>query len=45
MDYAALAEGMAAAGRVGFAVPVTLTDAHGETVATATVAWHVRKSE
>ena len=31
-------------GVVEFEVPVTLTNADGETVATATVHWHVRKT-
>ncbi len=33
-----------AEGKVSFPVEVTLTDSGGETVATATVKWHVRKN-
>jgi acyl-coenzyme A thioesterase PaaI-like protein len=39
-----LLERLDAEGKVSFAVAVTLTDADGETVATATVQWHVRKT-
>jgi acyl-coenzyme A thioesterase PaaI-like protein len=39
-----LVEHLDADGRVSFPVEVTLTDAGGETVATARVQWHVRKN-
>jgi acyl-coenzyme A thioesterase PaaI-like protein len=39
-----LVERLDADGKVSFPVEVTLTDAGGETVATATVQWHVRKN-
>jgi acyl-coenzyme A thioesterase PaaI-like protein len=41
-DTDALLATIEAEGRVVFEVPVTLTNAGGETVATATVEWHVR---
>ncbi|HXV53377.1 MAG TPA: DUF4442 domain-containing protein [Solirubrobacterales bacterium] len=39
-----LLETLDAQGKVSFPVEVTLTDADGQTVATATVQWHVRLS-
>jgi acyl-coenzyme A thioesterase PaaI-like protein len=41
-DTDALLATIEAEGKVVFEVPVTLTNAGGETVATATVEWHVR---
>jgi acyl-coenzyme A thioesterase PaaI-like protein len=43
-DTDALLATIEAEGKVVFEVPVTLTNAGGETVATATVEWHVRKN-
>ena len=43
-DVDALLATIDANGKVVFDVPVTLTNADGETVATATVEWHVRKN-
>jgi acyl-coenzyme A thioesterase PaaI-like protein len=44
-DTDALLATLDADGRVVFDVPVTLTNADGETVATATVEWHLRKND
>jgi acyl-coenzyme A thioesterase PaaI-like protein len=43
-DTDALLATLDADGRVVFDVPVTLTNADGETVATATVVWHLRRN-
>ena len=43
-DADALLERLDADGKVSFPVEVMLTDGEGETVATATVQWHVRKN-
>jgi acyl-coenzyme A thioesterase PaaI-like protein len=43
-DGAGLLERLDADGKVEFPVEVTLANADGETVATATVQWHVRKT-
>jgi acyl-coenzyme A thioesterase PaaI-like protein len=43
-DTEALRATLDSEGKVVFDVPVTLTNADGETVATATVEWHVRRN-
>jgi acyl-coenzyme A thioesterase PaaI-like protein len=43
-DTDALVATLDADGKVVFDVPVTLTNAGGETVATATIEWHVRRN-
>jgi acyl-coenzyme A thioesterase PaaI-like protein len=43
-DGGALLERLDADGKVAFPVEVTLANADGDTVATATVQWHVRKN-
>jgi acyl-coenzyme A thioesterase PaaI-like protein len=43
-DVDSLLATIEADGKVVFEVPVTLTNTDGETVATATVEWHVRKN-